>query len=401
MTINKEKKELDILDYQKNLLENRSYIDLFLNKIFQQAIEMEVSDIHIEPGEKEFRIRVREDGDLLELGKYNLEKYNPLLSRLKIICGLNIAEKRIPQSGRFNGKYKKINYDFRVSIIPTYFGEKISIRVLKRNQVIKSLLELGINKNICNNCFKILKKKSGMILIAGPMGEGKTTTLYSILNEINTKTKNITTIEDPVEYLIEGINQIQCNEDLGLNFSELLKIILRQDSDIIVIGEIRDKTTASVALTASLTGHLILSTIHSKNSISSLKRLQDLGVDIKLLLEGITGILSQHLLRQLCPYCKIIDNDYLEKLKDLNLTTKDLKDKTIYKKSQGCEKCNFKGYIGRIPLVEFLLKKQNLSLDKIKIDNIKEAFKINSLINDGVRLVLEGKISLDELLRVI
>ena len=314
--------ELYILDYRNIKLENKSYIDLFINKIFKEAITNNSSDIHIEPQEKYFRIRFRELGDLVVYEEYTLEKYNSLLSRIKIICGLDIAEKRIPQEGRFNGIYKDISYDFRISIIPTYFGEKLSVRILKRKKAVKSLLELGFNKKIYEECFKGLRKKSGLILISGPMGSGKTTSLYSILNQINTNSKNITTIEDPIEYVIEGINQIQCNDEIGLNFSELLKIVLRQDSDVIAIGEIRDQPTASVALTASLTGHLILSTIHSKNSISSLKRLQDLGVDIKLLLEGITGILSQKLVKVLCPYCKVLDINYLEKLRELNLTTK-------------------------------------------------------------------------------
>lgn len=395
-------KQLYILDYRNIKIIPKSYIDSFINYFFQQAINNDSSDIHIEPGEEYFRIRYRQLGELLEFGKYDLEKYKSLLSRIKIICGLDIAEKRIPQEGRFNGIYGNNAYDFRISIIPVYFGEKISIRILKRKKIVESLIDLGFNEKIYKNFLKCLNKKSGLILISGPMGSGKTTSLYSILNEINTSDRNIVTVEDPVEYVIEGINQIQCNEDLGLSFSKLLKIILRQDADIIAIGEIRDKATASVALTASLTGHLILSTIHSKNSASSLKRLQDLGVNINLLYEGITGVFSQKLVKTLCPHCKTIDRDYLKKIKNLNLSEIDFREKKIYTK-QGCSFCNQTGYIDRVPISEFLLKKtQNFhgdSLDK-NILNFFEA-TTDSIFLDGLRLVLQGETSLDELLRVI
>lgn len=402
MIIDDKMKALYILDYRNIKITTNSYIDLFIIYIFQQAIKNNSSDIHIEPGDKFFRIRCRQLGELVEFGKYNLEKYKSLLSRIKIICGLDIAEKRIPQEGRFNGMYDESAYDFRISIIPVYFGEKISVRILKRKKIIKSLPELGFNQNIYKNFLKCLNKKFGLILVSGPMGSGKTTSLYSILNEINTKDRNITTIEDPIEYVIEGINQIQCNEDLGLNFSKLLKIILRQDSDVIAIGEIRDKATASVALTASLTGHLILSTIHSKNSISSLKRLQDLGINMNLLYEGITGIFSQKLIRKLCPYCKIIDKDYSKKLEDLNLMEINFKNETIYK-AKGCVKCNHTGYVERIPISEFLLKNKKIHLENLKEEDIINIFEknSNSMLLDGLRLVLEGKTSLDELLRVI
>ncbi|WP_163470072.1 GspE/PulE family protein [Fusobacterium sp. IOR10] len=402
MIINEERKQLYILDYRNIKIMSKSYIDSFINYFFQQAINNNSSDIHIEPGENFFRIRYRQLGELMEFGKYDLEKYKSLLSRIKIICGLDIAEKRIPQEGRFNGVYGDNAYDFRISIIPVYFGEKISVRILKRKKIIKSLIDLGFNEEIYKNFLKCLNKKSGLILISGPMGSGKTTSLYSILNEINTEDRNIVTVEDPVEYVIEGINQIQCNEDLGLSFSKLLKIILRQDADVIAIGEIRDNATASVALTASLTGHLILSTIHSKNSVSSLKRLQDLGINIDLLYEGITGVFSQKLIRKLCPHCKVIDRDYLDKIKNLNLSEINFRGKKIYKR-KGCSFCNQTGYIDRIPISEFLLKKKQNFCEDLTDKNISNFFEAtsDSIFLDGLKLVFQGETSLDELLRVI
>lgn len=394
--------KLKILDYKNIEVVNNSYTDTFIKFILKEAITFFSSDIHIEPSKIFFRIRIRKIGELEEIGKYNYEKYNSLITRIKIICGLDIAEKRVPQEGRFNGVFKESEFDFRVSIIPVYFGEKISIRILKRKKVIKTLEELGLNKEIYTNILKCLKKKFGLILISGPMGSGKTTSLYSILNEVNKKNKNLTTIEDPIEYVIEGANQIQCNEELGLNFSKMLKIVLRQDSDIIAIGEIRDKETASVALSASLTGHLILSTIHSKNSKSTLKRLEDLDINMNLITEGITAILSQKLIRVLCPDCKRVDNDYKKKISELRLTEQDLKRKKIYK-SKGCKKCSYTGYIERAPIVELLVKKDNRILEKKDNEGLWENFeKISgSIFKDGLRIVLEGRTSLDELIKVM
>lgn len=394
--------KLEILDYKNVEVINNSYVDTFIKFILKEAITFFSSDIHIEPSKHFFRIRVRKIGELEEIGKYSYEKYNSLITRIKIICGLDIAEKRVPQEGRFNGVFKEREFDFRVSVIPVYFGEKISIRILKRKKIIKTLEELGLNKEIYTKILKCLKKKFGLILISGPMGSGKTTSLYSILNEVNKKNKNLTTIEDPIEYVIEGANQIQCNEELGLNFSKMLKIVLRQDSDIIAIGEIRDKETASVALSASLTGHLILSTIHSKNSKSTLKRLEDLGINMNLITEGITAILSQKLIRVLCPYCKEIDNDYKKKINEMRLTEQDLKRKKIYR-SKGCKKCNYTGYIERAPIVELLVKKDNKILGKKDNESLWENFEniSGSIFKDGLRIVLEGRTSLDELMKVM
>lgn len=398
----KEKIKFLNTNFSINSREN-SKVEIFLNKIFIEGINLNASDIHIETYGEYFRIRYRIDGILIEKGKYNKDDFLPLVSRIKILCNLDMAEKRIPQDGRVDGSYKGKELDFRISIVPAYFGEKVVIRILYKDTARKNLEELGFDRKKYSKLFEIIKRKSGMLIISGPMGSGKTTSMYAILNEINGIEKNIVTIEDPVEYVIEGINQIQCKNEIGLDFSKILKSILRQDADIIMIGEIRDRETAEIAVKASLTGHLILTTLHTKNIASAIKRLINLGIEPFMISAGVKGIQNQRLIRKLCPHCKIEDNNYKEKLEILGIKDIDFA-KKIYT-HKGCEKCNFTGYKDRVVIGEFLyidnniekFIKSEINISDFEIHLKKE--KIKSLLENGLELVESGITSLDELIR--
>lgn len=398
----REKIRFSNTNFSINSKEN-SKVEIFLNKIFINGINLNASDIHIENCGENFRIRYRVDGILIEKGRYNKEDFLPFVSRIKILCNLDITEKRIPQDGRIDGNYKGKELDFRISIVPTYFGEKVVIRILYKDTAKKTLEELGFDKKNYSKLFDIIKRKSGMLVISGPMGSGKTTSMYAILNEINSIEKNIVTIEDPIEYVIEGINQIQCKNEIGLDFSKILKSILRQDADIIMIGEIRDRETAEIAIKASLTGHLILTTLHTKNTISAIRRLINLGIEPFMISAGVKGIQNQRLVRKLCPYCKIEDRNYKEKLEILGVKNIDF-DKKIYTHS-GCERCNFTGYRDRVVIGEFLYIDNNIEkfiTSEINVSDFENKLKelqINSLLQNGIEFVKEGITSLDELIR--
>lgn len=399
---NKKKGKIEFLNTNFSISNNlNSRVEIFINKIFVEAIEREASDIHIESYGNYFRIRYRIDGVLVEIKRYEQKEFLPLISRIKILCNLDIAEKRIPQDGRIDGIYEEKELDFRISIIPTYFGEKAVIRILYKDTVKKNLCELGFDKEKYSKLFEIIKRKSGMLIISGPMGSGKTTSMYAILNEINTVEKNIVTIEDPIEYTIDGVNQIQCKDDIGLNFSKILKSVLRQDADIIMIGEIRDKETAEIAIKASLTGHFILTTLHTKDSASAIKRLINLGIEPFIISSGVKGIQNQRLVRKLCPYCKREEKNFQEKLNILGL---DSIDEKIYT-ANGCEKCNFTGYKGRTLVGEFMYIDNNMEKiisSDISIFEMEESLKklgVKSLLENGLELVKSGITSLDELIR--
>lgn len=398
----KEKIKFLNTDFSINFQSN-SRVEIFINKIFTEGIELNSSDIHLESFGKYFRIRYRVDGVLIDKGEYDQEIYSPLISRIKILCNLDITEKRMPQDGRVDGSYKNRELDFRISIVPTYFGEKVVIRILYKDTVKKNLKELGFEYEYYSKLFDIIKRKSGMLIISGPMGSGKTTSMYAILNEINSIEKNIITIEDPIEYIIEGINQIQCKPEIGLDFSKILKSILRQDADVIMIGEIRDKETAEIAIKASLTGHLIITTLHTKNTASAIKRLVNLGIEPYMISAGIKGIQSQRLVRKLCENCKIEDKNYKEKLKILGIENINFKDKIYTHK--GCEKCNFTGYKDRLLVGEFMYIDSNIEklitseINVLELENKLKNLGIKSLLENGIKLVEDGKTSLDELIR--
>lgn len=401
---NNKKEKIKFLntDFSINFQSN-SKVEIFINKIFTEGIELNSSDIHLESFGKYFRIRYRVDGILIDKGEYDQEIYSPLISRIKILCNLDITEKRMPQDGRVDGSYKNRELDFRISIVPTYFGEKVVIRILYKDTVKKNLKELGFEYEYYSKLFDIIKRKSGMLIISGPMGSGKTTSMYAILNEINSIEKNIITIEDPIEYIIEGINQIQCKPEIGLDFSKILKSILRQDADVIMIGEIRDKETAEIAIKASLTGHLIITTLHTKNTASAIKRLVNLGIEPYMISAGIKGIQSQRLVRKLCENCKIEDKNYKEKLKILGIENINFKYKIYTHK--GCEKCNFTGYKDRLLVGEFMYIDSNIEklitseINVLELENKLKNLGIKSLLENGIKLVEDGKTSLDELIR--
>lgn len=382
----------------------KSDVEKFLDRMITAGLERRSSDIHIEPFSEYFRVRYRIDGILIKGEELNIEYYPPIVSKIKIMCGLDITERRVPQDGRFKILYQGREIDFRVGIIPAYHGEKIVIRILDRACAEKSMEELGFDRKYYEKLFDILKRKNGMILFTGPMGSGKTTSMYGVLKELNKESVNITTIENPVEYSIEGVNQIQCREDIGLTFSKVLKGILRQDADIIMVGEIRDRETAETALRASLTGHMVISTIHTGTSSSTIKRLIDLGVEPYIISAGIKGIQNQRLVRNLCPHCKTFDENSSYKLKLLRLNPEDYKNQKFYTHS-GCEKCSFTGYAGRTMIGEFLYISEKImekiergsSIREIEKEGIHEG--MTSLVLNGMEKAVLGITSLDELIR--
>lgn len=394
-----EKKELSLERENK-----KPEIEKFLDRVFAEGLERGCSDIHIEPFSSFFRIRYRVDGILIKAEEINIDYYPPVVSKIKIMCGLDITERRIPQDGRLKMGYKNRELDLRVGIIPTYYGEKIVIRVLDRKNIEKSLEELGFEKEYYKKLFEIIKRKNGMLLFTGPMGSGKTTSMYAVLNELNSEKVNITTIENPVEYSVDGINQIQCRDDIGLTFPVVLKGVLRQDADIIMIGEIRDGETAEIALKASLTGHLVISTLHTNTSSSTIKRLINLGAEPYIISAGVKGIQNQRLVRKLCEHCKVLDGEWKTKLKILGADDKKYKNKNFYT-HKGCEKCNFTGYRGRIIIGEFLYindiiaEKIEEGVSARELEKIGKQEGMTTLIENGIEKALVGATSLDEIIR--
>lgn len=276
----------------------------FLKNLILYGLKQDASDIHIEFLEKKVRVRVRIDGVLVVYQNIDKEFGIRLITKIKLMSELDIGEKRLPQDGRFKGKFLNNTVDFRVSFIPTIFGEKCVIRILRNDIKKLDIYKLGFSDENIDILKKIIQKKSGFLIICGPTGSGKTTTLYSLINLLNSETRNIVSIEDPIEYQLDGINQIQCKKEIGLDFSQILRGVLRQDPDVIFIGEIRDKETAEIALMASLTGHFVMSTLHTKNAISVLDRLFSFKLDRYILSEALTTIVSQRLVRKICIFCK-------------------------------------------------------------------------------------------------
>lgn len=323
-------------DFSKHMVEN----------ILYKAMALNASDIHIEPFEKILKIRMRIDGSLKEINSYNIDVYSQLSTIIKLLAGMNIAEKRLPQDGRIDKKINSSTLDLRISTIPTTYGEKIVIRILNRNTFFKTKSEIGFSDEAIYKINNMTTNMSGLLLITGPTGSGKTTTLYSILNDFRNMDKNIVTIEDPVEYKIEGINQMQVNVKQGLDFAIGLKAILRQDPDIIMIGEIRDKETAQIAIRAASTGHLVISTMHTNNSVESINRLVDMGIPRYLIASVLKGIISQRLVRKVCKFCS--SEEVLDESVHRGLDIK------TAKYEHGCRRCNDTGYKGRVAVYEIL-----------------------------------------------
>jgi type IV pilus assembly protein PilB len=344
-------------------------VDLMLN----QALKKRASDLHIEPEYGCLRIRYRIDGALHEVFRVPKKNQNAVLARLKIISNLDITESRLPQDGRFKVKFEGKEIDFRVSSLPTTFGQKFVLRVLDKSNLSIGFDKLGFSEAPLSVFRQAITKPFGMLLVTGPTGSGKSTSLYSVLNQLNTPEKNIITVEDPVEYLIEGITQVQVRADVGLNFSSGLRSLLRQSPDVIMIGEIRDSETADIAIKAALTGQIVLSTLHTNDAISSITRLIDMGVEPFLVASSLVMLCAQRLCRRLCTKCKSpveIPKDYLQKL-----GFKPTKEKVTFYSAQGCKYCNNTGFYGRIAVLEAVLVNdvmREMIIKKKSIDEIKQ-----------------------------
>mgnify|MGYP001627171107 FL=1 len=375
-----------------------------VNSIFEQAITSRASDIHIEPFENEIRVRFRIDGILYDILQLEIETLPSLVARIKVIGNMDIAEKRVPQDGRTTFLFADKVYDMRISSLPTVYGEKIVIRIADKGAFIKSKTELGFTEDDLEKYNRIISAPHGIILVCGPTGSGKTTTLYTILNELNTGAKNIITVEDPVESTIYGINQVEVNPKAGLTFAAALRSILRQDPDIIMIGEIRDKETADMAVRAAITGHLVLSTIHTNDAPSAVTRLVDMGIENFLISSSLVGVISQRLIRKICPYCK---EEYTPTEAELRALDIEENHNVKLYRGRGCALCNNKGYYGRSGIYEImivtnqlkrLIVKKDVSSDEIKQLAIKEGMK--TLREACKERVLNGTTTVEEFLRV-
>jgi general secretion pathway protein E len=382
--------------------ENSAPVIQFVNGLFFQAIRQRATDIHIEAFEYDGYIRFRIDGVLQHYTKVKKNVIISIINRIKVISNLDISETRIPQDGRTKIKIADKNLDIRISVLPTYHGERVVMRLLMKSESIPKLTSLGFSQNVNDKLQKLLKKSYGMILITGPTGSGKSTTLHSYLQNIDHNEKNIITVEDPVEYNATGINQVQVNDKVGLTFASTLRSILRQDPDVILVGEIRDNETAKISIQAAMTGHLLLSTLHTNNAAGAIARLMDMQIDSFLVASTLIGVMAQRLVRVLCSHCK-----KEEFMSDADCQYFDLDHSTHIYKATGCSKCNNTGYVGRIAVGEIILIDDNfLELLKKNPDehSIKEYLKSTDafipMFDQIKELVLAGTTSPDEAVRI-
>lgn len=398
----KEKEKLDKLE-TLNLddVKNAPVVKL-VDSIFSNAVKSRTSDIHIEPYETYLRIRYRVDGTLQEVLRLNKDSMAALLTRIKIMANLDIAEKRIPQDGRIITEVDDSLVDLRISVLPTVHGEKIVARILKRDSFLVGKEQLGMDANDLEKMNRILKSPYGIILVTGPTGSGKSTTLYAALKEINCPDTNVITVEDPVEYMMEGINQVNVNVKSGLTFAAGLRSILRQDPDVIMIGEIRDTETAQIAVRAAITGHLVLSTIHTNDAASAVVRLTDMGVEHYLAATAISGIAAQRLIRKVCPMCK---KSYEASQYEKNILGIDGSEKVILHKGTGCTACNGSGYLGRQGIYEIMeithehreLIQNNSNTEEIR--KLNETLGLKTLNTACKTKVLQGETTIDEFIK--
>ncbi len=391
----------------KDLLEltEEAPIIRLLNALLMQAVKEKASDIHIEPYEKELEVRMRVDGILHGVLSPPKIIQDALISRVKIMANLDIAEKRLPQDGRIRLLIGARDIDIRVSIIPTSYGERAVLRLLDRRQGLIGLHEVGLDEADTRQLEYLLTRTNGIILVTGPTGSGKTTTLYAALNRIHTEEKNIITVEDPVEYQLKGVGQIHVNPRIGLTFASGLRSILRQDPDVIMVGEIRDYETAEIAIQASLTGHLVLSTLHTNDSVSAITRLIDMGVEPFLVASSLVAVLAQRLVRTVCPFCKEPSRANEEEAKYFSSLVTHPSD-LILSKGKGCERCRESGYLGRTGIFE-LLHVDNEVRQMITARKDSQVMKdyaiakgMKSLYMDGLHKAAKGVTTLQEVLRV-
>jgi general secretion pathway protein E len=389
----------DILETEED-----SPIIKLVNSVFIKANALNASDIHFEPYEDECLVRFRMDGVLHEYLKIPPSTYSSVVSRIKVMANLNIAEKRVPQDGRIGLRIGSKELDIRVSVVPTVFGERVVLRLLDKSGFLLTLDDLGFDEKDLKVYKKLIQKPYGIVLVTGPTGAGKSTTLYASLLFIKNPRKNIITIEDPVEYQIKGVNQIQVNPKVGLTFASGLRSILRQDPDIIMVGEIRDTETADIAVHAALTGHLVLSTLHTNDAVSSVARLVDMDIEPFLIANSLEGVVAQRLVRKICNNCKKPYKPTSLEIEELKLDPS--KDYTFYK-GEGCEQCLNTGYKGRIGIYEVLEFDEELKSLIVKTQDSNEILKVakikgfKTMFEDGVNKVLKGITTPQEVLAVI
>ncbi len=376
-----------------------------VNHIISQSAKARASDIHIEPYQNSFKVRYRVDGilyDLLSPPKWILPA---LISRIKVMAKMNIAEKRLPQDGRLDVRIGDQDIDVRVSTIPTSFGERGVLRLLNKSSTLLSLVDLGLLPGQFDILQELITTPNGIILVTGPTGSGKTTSLYAILSAINKPDINIITIEDPIEYQLDGVSQIQVNPKINLTFASGLRSIVRQDPDVLLVGEIRDKETADIAVQSALTGHLVFSTLHTNDSASAITRMVDIGVEPFLISSSVIAVIAQRLIRVLCEHCKQPFEPDASVVEHMGIPEKDLKGRTLYR-AVGCEQCFRTGYRGRIGVFEIMVLKDELKslvLKTYDANQIKRAALdqgMTTLHEDGLQKVLRGQTTLEEVLRV-
>ena len=404
--ISSEKKE-EVVN-QKNYIKTYDYDNVaitdIVNNIIIESINNKASDIHFNPYEDGIVIRIRIDGELRNFANVPGHVKKNMITRIKILAGMNITESRIPQDGAIKQKIQDKDVDLRVSSLPTNMGENIVIRILDYTMSSQGIETLGFHETNLKKLMKIISEPNGIILVTGATGSGKSTTVYSILQRLNTEDRNIITVEDPIEMNIPGINQVQVISDIGLTFAASLRSILRQDPDIIMIGEIRDDETAKIAVRASITGHLVLSTIHTNSALNTIERLLDMNIERYLLGTALTGVISQKLTKKLCPYCRearpttLYEKEVFKKALDLEINE-------IYE-AKGCDKCH-EGYAGRIAIHEVLLLNQDIrdaitnNVKKEELRNLVYGSGTITMLQDGLTKVVNGDTTFDELIKAI
>ncbi|MGN0347887.1 MAG: GspE/PulE family protein [Lachnospiraceae bacterium] len=374
------------------------------NTILTQAVSMGASDIHVEPKQNNIIVRFRIDGDLMEVMVLNSSIHQSLVTRMKIMSGLDIAEKRVPQDGRFSMEMGAKVVSFRISTLPSVYGEKVVIRILGDNKVdVVPVTELGMLEENFRKLDKLIHNPNGVILVTGPTGSGKTTTIYSALNEVAKPNVNVVTIEDPVEKVMDNITQVHINTKAGITFAKGLRAIMRQDPDIIMVGEIRDEETATIAAQAAITGHLVLSTIHTNDAASTFMRLIDMGVEPYVVASSVIGIIAQRLVKTICPDCK---EEYTPSQEDVLNWGKGEMPKILYR-GKGCKRCNYTGYRGRCAVHEIIVVNheiRNLIMDRASAQKVKamaEEFGFTDMEYNAKRLIFEGRTTIEEMRKVI
>ncbi|MEQ1852637.1 MAG: ATPase, T2SS/T4P/T4SS family [Chthoniobacteraceae bacterium] len=394
--------DLDIKEIENEA--NAAPIIRYVDLVLAQAIQDRASDIHFEPFETEFKIRYRVDGALYEMSPPPRHLANPVISRVKVMSSLNIAERRIPQDGRIQTMIAGRQVDLRVSTLPTQFGESVVLRVLDRSTVKLELESLGMPDNIYKFLLNTIERPNGIFIVTGPTGSGKTTTLYACLNKINTVDSKVLTAEDPVEYEIEGIIQVPVNEGIGLTFARVLRAFLRQDPDRIMVGETRDVETAQIAIQASLTGHLVFTTLHTNDAPGAVTRLIDMGVEPFLISASLEAVLGQRLIRKICPACRKPYEPSESVLAQLGLTPQEIGDKNFYF-GGGCDNCNNTGYRGRKGIYELLDMNDplrqliNERAPSVVMKQKAIELGMNTLRQDGLRTIYDGETTIEEVLK--